>query len=141
MGKIRSTANEQPVQQAYAIDPKVDARLGNWAAWLRGRHDGGRASSMQWRYAARGTRAAAYPDGARSAVVITDVADARQVEQLVCALDYSALLRAVLKAHWVVQAHPRATCTALGLHPLAYEQWVHKAACYFATRWSEQHRD
>ena len=138
MGRIRSS-NQAEIQRdaAYAIEPGTDGLLLNWGRWLAGRSRGSATGNAMWRFASRGTRAATYA----TLSVPADADQARRVEVVVCNPDFSHKLRDVLKAHYVVNAHPTRTCAALGLHQAAYAEWVWRATVYFDQRYRAAYRD
>ena len=118
----------------YAVNPATDGLLLNWGRWSSGRN-GGAASSGMWRFASRGSRVAAYAPTANP----VDTDQARMVEQVVCHPQFSPMFRDLLKAHYVVNAHPNRTCSALGLHHQAYAQWVWRATVFFRNRFDAAH--
>lgn len=135
MGRIRSTNQVGTEGDQTTVEPPVDALLINWGRWARG--GGASATSTGvWRFAARGTRAAAY-HGAPTVVPI-DVAQARAVEAVVCATGFSPLFRGLLRAHYVQQTHQARTCRELGIVLPAYEHWVWRATMHFAERWAQR---
>lgn len=137
MGRIRSSnrAADDAVDDAYAIDPDTDGLLLNWGRWMAGRTRGDASTSGMWRFASRGTRAA---PTAISVPVDTD--QARRVEVTICHPDFSPKMRALLKAHYVVNAHPNRTCTDLGIHHRAYAEWVWRASVFFINRFNAAYR-
>ena len=138
MGKIRSSNRvEVAADAAYAIDPDVDGLLLNWGKWLQGRKGGASLQSGMWRFASRGTRDVAY---ATVSAVPVDNDQASRVEVVVCNPQFSPKLRDILKAHYVVNAHPNRTCTALGLHHASYPEWAWRAATYFGNRYRMTYR-
>lgn len=138
MGKIRSTTQQVCATGQHSIDPATDAVLLNWGRWAGGRSGGSGASGV-WRFASRGSRAAAY--GNACVVVPVDTVQARHVESVVCNPGFSPKLRSLLQAHYVAQVHPMRTCRALGLHQAAYDEWVWRATVFFANRWAARHID
>ena len=132
MGRIRSSRQEATTDAAYAIDAAVDSALLSWGKWVGGRKGAGPAStSVMWRYASKAPRAAA------AAVVAVDEDMARLVEAIVCHPGFSPKLGALLKAHYVFNAHPFRTCARLGIRHDAYAEWVWRATMYFAERYRE----
>jgi hypothetical protein len=138
MGRIRSTTQQVCATSQHSIDPATDAVLLNWGRWAGGRSGGSGASGV-WRFASRGSRAAAY--GNACVVVPVDTVQARHVESVVCNPGFSPKLRSLLQAHYVAQVHPMRTCRELGLHQAAYDEWVWRATVFFANRWAARHID
>jgi hypothetical protein len=137
MGKIRSSSQAEVIADAaYAVDPDTDGLLLNWGRWQAATGRSGSPESGMWRFASRGTRAAAYA----TLTVPVDVDQARKVEVEVCHSAFSPKFRDLLKAHYVVNNHPNRTCTALGLHHGAYAEWVWRATTYFGDRWRRLYR-
>lgn len=134
MGRIRSSNRIEPsTDAAYAIDASIDADLLGWGKWVGGRKGAGTGgSSVMWRYASKGPRAAA-----TAALVAVDEDKARVVETIVCSPGFSPKLGALLKAHYVFNAHPFRTCARLGISHDAYAEWVWRATRYFAERYRE----
>lgn len=133
MGRIRSSnrAADDAVDAAYAIDPDTDGLLLNWGRWSAGRSGGHASTSGMWRFASRGTRDAPTTTG-----VPVDSDQARQVEVTICHPDFSPKLRALLKAHYVLNLHPNRTCADLGLHHRTYAEWVWRATLFFINRYN-----
>lgn len=132
MGKIRgSLSGDSWADAAYAVAPDIDGLLLNWGRWQAAAGKGGARESGMWRFASRGTRAAAYA----TLTVPVDVDQARRVEAVICRSDFSPKYRDLLKAHYVTNTHPQRTCRALGLHQAAYAEWVWRAALFFGQRW------
>jgi len=104
----------------------------NWGRWARGGGESSGGASGVWRFASRGSRAAAY-HGALTVVPI-DVQQARAVEAVVCAPGFSPLFRGLLRAHYVQQTHQARTCRELGILPPTYEHWLWRAAQHFVER-------
>lgn len=137
MGRIRGSRSDDALADAaYAVEPEIDGLLLNWGRWQAAAGKGGASESGMWRFASRGTRAAAYA----TLTVPVDVALARTVEAVICRPDFSPMYRDLLKAHYVLNNHPRRTCRALGLHQQAYAQWVWRASLFFAQRWRALYR-
>ena len=134
MGRIRSSHSTEPsTDAAYAIDAAIEGALLGWGKWVGGRKGGATASSnVMWRYASKPPRAAA-----TAALVVVDEAQARMVEAVVCSPSFSPKLGALLKAHYVFNAHPFRTCARLGISHHAYAEWVWRATLYFAERYRE----
>lgn len=114
--------------QRHVVPPAIDAELLNWGRWARPGGGGGAGSSL-WRFAARGSRVAAY-HGA-TVVVPVDVEQAQAVERIVCNARFSPLMRGLLRAHYVVNMHPQRTCRELGLAEPTYGEWVWRAAMHY----------
>lgn len=134
MGRIRSS-NQVDVfaDAAYAIEPSTDGLLLNWGRWLAASSKTGSPETGMWRFAGRGTRAAAYA----TLTVPVDVEQARLVELVICHATFSQKFRDLLKAHYVENNHPHRTCAAMGLHHDAYAAWVWRATQFFGDRWCQ----
>jgi len=134
MGKIRST-NQKVTATVHTVDPVIDGLLTNWGRWTQARGAGAYSESI-WRLGGPGPRAR-LEVGVPTAPV--DNAVAVLVERTVCNRDFSPRMRDILKAHYVVRGHPVRTCNLLGLHQASYDEWVWRAALFFANRYRAEH--
>ena len=130
MGRIRSTTAEaMPASTVQVVAPEVDAVLANWGSWAAARVGVRRQAQAMFRMAGPGGRSG--PAVASS----VNADEAWRVEKTVCNPEFSPRFRAVLMAHYVLQAPKSQTVRELGLHWDTYDHELWRASVYFWARY------